>query len=434
MTNSRALPSDQAALLLVGTDHRCSPLALRERVAYNEGEGEELLVHLIAHDEVAEAYLLSTCNRTELYLQPRDEQRAYRLGLDLAFLARASEMQEPGRLYVKRNSEAARHLLAVAAGLESMILGEPEILGQVKQAVTMAEALGASGTFLRRLLRSAVTAGKRARSESAIGSGAVSLGYAVVELAKNIFKELEACAVVIVGAGETGSTVARNLLERGALDLTVINRTLKRAQHFQAQFPGTKLVEFERLAEGILTADVVVTATSSLEPVLTRENLANAMRRRKAHRPLLAVDLGVPRDIETEARELENLFLHDMDSLEHLIARNLKRRREEVPRVEAIVEEELYRFHKWYRGLKAEPVVALLQRRAEEIRRREVAVSLTRFPDDTHDDLERLTRSLVRKILHHPSTRLRSGAEEESLPHLDLVRDLFALDDEESEA
>src|SRR3954447_18780789 len=176
-----ASPQDPP-LLLVGTDFRCSPLELRERVSFAKEEAEKTLVHLLARPEIAEAFLLSTCNRTELYLQPRDEDGAYHAALDMIFLPRAEELERPGRLYVKRNGEAARHLLSVASGLESMVMGEPEILGQIKQASALAEAVGAEGPVLKRLLRCASSAGKRARQETAITSGAVSLGYAVVEL------------------------------------------------------------------------------------------------------------------------------------------------------------------------------------------------------------------------------------------------------------
>jgi glutamyl-tRNA reductase len=203
-------------LLLVGTDHRCSPLALRERVSYDPAAAEELLVHLLARAEVGEAFLLSTCNRTEIYALPRDEEPAYRLVRERAFVHRAPELDSAGRLYVKRGGEAARHLLRVAAGLESMVLGEPEILGQVKQAAAMADRTGASGTLLRRLLRSAAAVGGRARAETAVSAGAVSLGYAVVELARNIFTGLDRTRVLVIGAGTTAQLVARCLVERGA--------------------------------------------------------------------------------------------------------------------------------------------------------------------------------------------------------------------------
>lgn len=432
LLEAEAPPRVVPPLLLVGTDFRCSPLELRERVAYGREEAEKALVHLLARPEVAEAVLLSTCNRTEIYLQPRDEDGAYRAALEMVFLAREPELERPGRLYVKRSGEAARHLLAVASGLESMVLGEPEILGQIKAAAALAEAVGAEGPVLKRLLRSAGAAGSRARQETGISAGAVSLGYATVELARNIFSGLENCRVLLIGAGEIARSVARPLVERGAREMRVANRSAERARQFQAEFPAAAAVPFDDRLAAVQEADLVVVSTGADEPVLTRRDLAAAMRKRRT-RPLLLVDLGVPRNVEPAAGRVENVFLHAIDSLDHLIQRNLKRRKEEVPRVEEIVEQELGHFSSWFRGLEAEPLIARLQKQAERIRQRELAAALPRFPADTHEELERLTRSLVRKILHHPSNRLRARDGAGDLSRLDLVRELFHLDgDDES--
>ncbi|HVR96181.1 MAG TPA: glutamyl-tRNA reductase [Thermoanaerobaculia bacterium] len=428
MTDS-ATPRQDPPLLLVGTDFRCSPLELRERVAYNAVAGEELLVHFLARSEVAEALLLSTCNRTEVYVVPRDEDEAYRSILDLAFLRRVPELERPGRLYVQRNGEAARHLLAVASGLESMVLGEPEILGQVKQAAMLAEAVGAEGPVLRRLLRSAVAAGKRARQETAIAAGAVSIGYAVVELARNIFSGLDDCRVLLIGAGEIARSVARPLVERGARELKVANRSAERARQFQEEFPNAERLAFEERLAAVRSADLVIASTGADEPVLTRRQIQEAMRSRRSH-PLLVVDLGVPRNVEPKAGRIENVFLHTVDSLDHLIQRNLKLRKEEVPHVEEILDQELGHFRSWYRGIEAEPVIAQLQKRAERIRQQELDQALDRFPPETHAELDRLTRSLIRKILHHPSARLRGRDGAPQLPQIELVRELFHLDDE----
>src|SRR4051794_8065602 len=238
-------------LLLVGTDYRCSPIELREKVSYGKEETEEMLVHLLARTEVAEAFLLSTCNRTEVYLQPRDEEGAYNAVLNMVFLHRVPELERPGRLYVKRNGEAARHLLGVAGGLESMVLGEPEILGQIKQSAALAETVGASGPVLRRLLRSALSTGARSRQETEISTGAVSLGYAVVELARNIFSGLEECRVLLIGAGEIARSVARPLVERGARELVVANRSAERARQFKEEIPQAEIISFEQRLDAV---------------------------------------------------------------------------------------------------------------------------------------------------------------------------------------
>jgi glutamyl-tRNA reductase len=420
----------EPSLLLVGTDFRSSPVELREQVAYGAQEGEELLVHLLARPPIAEAFLLSTCNRTEVLVQPRDEEAAYRAALELVFLRRAPELERPGRLYVKRNGEAAKHLMAVASGLESMVLGEPEILGQVRQASTLAETVGAEGAVLRRLLRAAMTAGKRARQETALAAGAVSLGYATVELARNIFSGLDGCKALLIGAGETGRLVARALVERGVRGIQVSNRGAERRERFKQEFPDAELLTFEERIDALRSADLVVASTSAEEPVLSRRQLAEAMASRPS-RPLLVVDLGVPRNVEPDAGKVENLFLHPIDSLQNLIQRNLRRRKEEVPRVEEILDQELGHFRTWYRGLEAEPLIARLQKQAERVRRQELALALPVFPPETHEALDRLTRALVRKVLHHPSTRLRGKHGGGDLSRLDLVRELFHLDEVE---
>jgi glutamyl-tRNA reductase len=424
--------AQEPSLLLIGTDFRCSPLELREKVAYNGHDCEDLLVHLLARPGIAEAFLLSTCNRTEIYVQPRNEEEAYSAALELTFLRRVQEMEKPGRLYVKRNEEAARHLLGVASGLESMVLGEPEILGQIKQQSALAETVGASGPVIRRLLRSAGSAGARSRQETAISSGAVSFGYAIVELARNIFSGMENCRVLLIGAGEIARSVARPLVERGARELRVANRSAERNRQLQEEIPQAQLLSFDERLAAVREAEVVVVSTGAEEPVFTRKQLKEAMKARSTS-PLLVVDLGVPRNVEPSAGKIENVFLHTIDSLENLIQRNLKRRKEEVPRVQEIIEEELAQFRAWFRNLEAEPVVAQIQRQAERIRQQEVEAVLSRFPAETHGDLERLTRSLVRKILHHPSAHLRGqgeGAPKHDLSRLHVVRELFHLDED----
>lgn len=413
-------------LVLVGVDHRSAPIELREKVAYPAAEAEALLARLLAAPEIAEAVVLSTCNRTEIYLRPAKGPEAYRTGLRLAFLERAPEIEEEGRFYVKHGITAARHLFEVACGLRSMVLGEPEVLGQVRQAAELGHGAGASGPLLDHLFHAAQLAGRRARGETMIGAGAVSFGYAVVELARRTLGRLEGCSVLLVGAGETAQQVARSLVERGACELWVTNRGPERVEQFLAAFPQARALPFEARREALARVDVAVASTAAEHPVLSVADLHAAQHR---PRPLLVVDLGVPRNVEAEAATLEHLQLHDLDSLEVLISHNLRRRREEVPRVEAIVDEEALRFERWLDGRGAEPLIARLQRRAEAIRRRELEGSLDRFPPELRGEVERLTRALVRKLLHHPTERLRTSDDDRG-PRLDLVRDLFQLDDE----
>jgi len=417
-------------LLMIGVDHRTAAIGLRERVAYGKEDGQELLLRLFADEEIAEASLLSTCNRTELYLLPeRDEAPAYRLGLRLAFLERAPEIEAEGRFYVKRDREAAKHLFEVASGLQSMILGEPEILGQVKRAASSTEAIGTGGVVLQRLMASAIDAAGRARRNTAIGSGAVSFGFSVVDLARNIFQHLEQCSVLILGAGETSTQVARCFYESGVGRLLVANRGQQRAEALRKVVPEIKILPYEARRRVLGEVDVVVASTAAQEAVLTREEVEGALGTRRG-RPLLIADLGLPRNIDPAVGGLENVFLQDIDALEGLIAQNLRRRREEIPRVQEILEHEFERFRLWCQGRAAEPLIRQLQKRAEDIRRSEFEANRKRFPEETHEHLDKLTRALVRKLLHHPSQQLRRGGLTDK--HLEATRRLFQLDHDEA--
>jgi glutamyl-tRNA reductase len=419
-----------AGLLAVGIDHHCAPLELRERVALSRAEAAALLQRLRERREVAEAFVLSTCNRTEVYLRPREHDGAFRAAMELTFNGKAPEVEREGRFWVLRDREAAHHLLAVAAGLESMVLGEPEILGQVRRAAELARETGSAGVVIDRLLRAALHTGGRARGETAIAEGAVSLGYAVVELARHIFFALEGRSCLLLGGGETATMAARSLVERGMRDVRFAVRTVARYQHLREELPTATVTDLADRYATLADCDLLVAATAADEPVVEAAELRQVMRRRRS-RPLLVVDLGVPRNVASEVGKLGNVFLHDLDSLRHLIERNLEQRREQVPRVAAIVGEELDRFVGWSQGKGAEPLIAELQRRAERIRREEVERAAGRFPPELQDELDRLTRSLVRKILHHPSTRLRASTGERALDHLELARDLFQLGDGE---
>ncbi|MCB1037204.1 MAG: glutamyl-tRNA reductase, partial [Acidobacteria bacterium] len=285
------------SLVLVGIDFRHAPLELRERISLSgRDEIDDAIGRVLSHRSVEEAYLLSTCNRTEVYALPRNEEEAYRAVVDEVFDTRAPGVERQGRLYVRWHEEAAEHLLSVACGLESMVLGEPEILGQVKQAAELAVFHKAAGPVLKRLLKTAQDSGRRARSETELSVGAVSFGYASVELARNIFSHLETTRVLLIGAGEIARQVARNLRERGAKELVVANRSAERAESLLLEFPGAQLVPFDDRVRHLAQADLAVVSTSADQPVITRAHVEEATARR-GDRPLLLVDLSVPRNV-----------------------------------------------------------------------------------------------------------------------------------------
>jgi glutamyl-tRNA reductase len=315
----------------------------------------------------------------------------------------------------------------VAAGLDSMLLGEPQILGQVKAAGLLARDAGSLGVRLERVVAAAVHAGKRARSETEVGAGAVSVAAAAVVLAAKVFGDLGRCRVLVVGAGDTGTLAARHFAERRPAELRVVNRTHERAAVL-AESVGARAVPFEELGAALEGADVVVTATSAPGNLIGVADVKAAARGR-VYRPLVLIDIAVPRDIDPAAGSLESVFLHDIDDLEGLVDESLARRRREVPRVEAILEEEVEKVAAWLKGLDAAPLVRELREHFERVRAAELSKSLPGIAPGEQDRVERLTRSLVNKLFHLPTTRLKTLdlAGEAGGVRLETVRELFAL-------
>jgi glutamyl-tRNA reductase len=415
-------------LTLLGVNHRGADVATREALAFRPEEALALLRASRSEPALAEALLLSTCNRVELYACAADPEAglaALERLLGAAKGATALAAASSSR-YVRRGVEAARHLCLVAAGVDSMLLGEPQILGQVKDAAPPAREAGSLGVRLERLVDAAVHAGKRARSETEVGAGAVSVAAAAVTLAAKVFGDLRGCRVLVVGAGDTGALAARHFAERRPRSLSVTNRTPERALAL-AEALGARAVPWGSLGSELAEADVVATATSAPGPVIDAGMVSSAQRRRGG-RPLVLVDVAVPRDVEPRAGALENVFLHDVDALQALVDQSLARRRREVPRVEAIAAEEADRWQAWVRGLEAAPVVRELRAHFERVCAQELAEGLRHFPVEEQPRVERLTRSLVNKLLHLPTTRLKSldlDGEHGGL-RLDTVRRLFA--------
>jgi glutamyl-tRNA reductase len=425
-------------LLALGISHKTAPVALRERLAFTEPGAVGLAQRLIATAEVREAVVLCTCNRTELYLVVGDPVRAQddALGMlaDHASIGLAELAQE---IYSPRNCDAARHLYRVTAGLESMIVGEAEIQGQVKRAFEAALQAGCTGPLSNRLWSAALTAGKRVRSETGIGSSHVSVPSAAVGLAVELLGDLRERHVVILGAGETSELTAQALADRGAGTIFVANRHADRARSLAQRFGGS-VVGLDGLPEQLATADIVVSSTSSPHPIVGRDELAQVLDQREG-RALLLIDIAVPRDIDPRCGELAGVTLYDIDDLQQVVARNLDTRANEVPRAEQIVEEEIRRFAGWLGQLDALPTVSALREHGDAIVAQVLAENDGRWESASPRDLvrvEALARSIANRILHEPTIRLRSLSETRSHASLQLVRELFALqeDDEEAQA
>ena len=418
-------------LLALGISHKTAPLELRERVALTEGRAAGVLRELVESPEVYEAVAISTCNRTELYLVASDGVAAESLALGA--LAREAEIRPTelvGHLYSRRGADAAAHLFRVTAGLDSMILGEAEVQGQVKRAYELALVEGATGPILNRLFRGALAAGKRARSETGISQKGVSVPSVAVELAQRVLGDLSSRLVVVVGAGETAELTARSLAARGVKPALIANRRYDRAIGLAQRFGG-RAVRFEELPAQMEQADIVVSSTGSPHHVIECEELAEVMSVRSG-RPLLLIDLAVPRDIHPECRRLEGVTVHDMDDLQTLVERNASGREAEARQAESVLRAEIARFERWLGSQDVVPTVASLRERAGEIVQRVLDENESRWESLTPADRQRvqaMARAIASRLLHEPTLRLkRSSGEEEAYVYASVLRELFGLD------
>ncbi len=419
-------------LLALGVSHRTAPLELRERLALTEGKATGLLGELKASEPIGEAAAVSTCNRTELYLVVSDPVAAESLALGtLAGEAgiRPTELVES--LYSYRGIEAAHHLFSVAAGLDSMILGEAEIQGQVKRAYELALVEGATGPILNRLFRGALAAGKRVRTETRIGEGGTSVPSAAVELAQaSLGGGLNSRRVLLVGAGETAELTARALAAKGVEAVFVANRRYDRAIGLADRFGGIA-VRFDELPAQLERADIVVSSTNSPHHIIEREELELMMAARDG-RPLLLIDLAVPRDIDPACLEVEGVSIHDVDAVQTVAERNAGGREAEARRAERLIASELNRFERWLESLEVLPTVAAMRVRADEIVARVLEENAGSWKDLGVEDsarLQAMARAIASRILYEPTLRLKRSAEEEDgYLQIAAVRGLFGLD------
>jgi glutamyl-tRNA reductase len=419
-------------LLLVGLSHRTAPIELRERFAVDDTQ--PVLAKLVAADEIDEAFLLSTCNRTEALVATRALEAArHRLrSLFLRDLAGddVDRAEVEAALYEYTDSSAMQHLFRVAASLDSMVVGEPQILGQVKDAYRAAAAAGATGVILGRLLNQSLATAKRVRSETRIAERPVSVARVAVDLARQIFESLADKTALLIGAGDMGEVALEALRAAGLGEVAVANRTPERAGELARRF-GARAHGLDELPALLERADVVLTSVGGGEPLITPALVEAAMHRRR-HRPMFVIDIGVPRNVAPAVNELDAVYLYDLDDLDAVAASNAEQRRRETVLAEAIVLEEQQRFDGWLAALNAVPTIRHLRARGEAVRQTELERGLRRLDltDAQRRGVEEVTRRIVNKLLHAPVSRLRAEAErEEGLAYLEAARVLFALDD-----
>ena len=420
--------------VVVGLSHRTAPVEVRERLAVTPDRLEQELREISVKGRFDEALLISTCNRVELYATSANPIEAAQ-SAKKALAERLSEAATDEVLYQQRGVDVIRHVFRVASSLDSLVVGEPQILGQVKEAFDAAKGAGTVGTLLGRCFTQAFATAKRVRSETGIAEGTVSVSSIASELAKKIFGNLEGRRTLLLGAGEMGESAARSLRQTGT-QLHVVNRSEERAQKL-AEACGGRAVPYERLSIELAEADVVIASTASPNFILTPKLMKGVVRTRR-HRPLFIIDIAVPRDVDPRVGNMDNVFVYDVDDLQQVADENLSVRAREAAQAEHIVEEEVESFLSWRRSLELAPTIVALRKRFAQIAEDELDRALPRLESAGPSDrlvLEAMGRSLVNKLLHQPLTQLKSGAgEPDGALLIDAVRRLFDLSEEETAA
>ncbi len=415
-------------LVAFGLNHRTAPVSVREEAAFAPEHLPEALHDLSRHGGVNEAAILSTCNRTELYcqLEDGDSRRALDWFCEYHRLPAATIRSH---LYVHPGSSAVRHAFRVASGLDSLVLGEPQILGQMKEAFALAHRSGATGKILNRMFQQTFAVAKQVRTDTAIGVSAVSVAYAAVSLARRIFNSLTEQTVLLIGAGETIELAARHLRDQGVRHMIVANRTLERAQAVAALANG-EAITLAEMPERLSEADIVISSTASQLPILGKGAVERALRIRR-HRPIFMVDIAVPRDIEPEVSKLDDVYLYTVDDLQQVVQENMQSRQEAAREAEKIIDQQVTGFMQWVHSLDSVPTIRSLRENAELVREAELRRAQQRLAqgDDPASVMVQLARSLTNKFTHAPTAALRQADHEGNADLLHAARRLFNLGD-----
>lgn len=418
-------------IVVVGLSHKTAQVEIREKLAFSPTQMEKPLHALLALDGITEGVIVSTCNRVEIYITTRDIAggiaRVKRFLADYHNFPLDTLEQH---VYSLHGEEAIRHVFRVASSLDSMVVGEPQILGQIKTSYGYAAEYRSSGIILNRFLHKAFSVAKRVRTETKIASSAVSVAFAAVELAKKIFNDLSDKTVMLIGAGEMCELAAKHFLNSGVRGLMVTNRTFERAEKLADEFDG-KAVRFDDLFEQLHKADIILSSTGAPHTIIGAGDLEEVMRRRR-QKPMFFIDIAIPRDIDPGVNDVENVYLFTVDDLQEVVASNLQQRKEEASKAENIVNEEIGQFFKWLSSLEVTPTIVALRNKFDEIRKAELEKTLASWkdiPPDGQKKLEALTNAIMNKLLHPPTALIKqAGQGGRTDLYVDAVRALYGLE------
>lgn len=420
-------------IIVLGLSHKTAPLDLREKLHFPESELPETLDRLGGCGQILERMILSTCNRVEAYAVVDEVEVARRFLVE--FIAERRKLPpesfEP-RLYLLTADQAIRHIFRVASSLDAMVVGEPQILGQVKAAYGIALEREATGVILNNLMGTALHVAKRVRTETGIATSAVSVSTAAIELAKKIFGDLKGRAVMLIGAGKMSELSAKHLLADGVGSVIVANRNFNRAVELAERFSG-RAVRYDEAKAEMVRADIIISSTGAPHQILSKADLQEIILQRR-NRPIFLIDIAVPRDIDPMANEIDNVYLYDLDDLQGVVQANLRERQREADRAEALIDREVRQFVGWLESLKVVPTIVAMRKKVESIREEELQKVFARLPDLTSEErhaIATLTSSIVNKILHDPMTELkRQSARKDGHLYVNVLRRLFAIGDE----
>ena len=419
-------------LILVGVNHKTTPVEIREKLAFTKGKIEESVNHLFNFPDIIEHTILSTCNRVEIYARANSQDSAIKsIKQFICDFHQLSLVELEDHFYSYSNKEAVEHLFRVSSSLDSMILGEAQILGQVKEAYSLARDLRSTGLVLNQLFEKAFSIAKKVREETGIAERSVSISSAAVELAQKIFDDLENHTVMLVGTGEMAELAAKHLISYGVKTIYVTSRTYERAANLARALNGSAL-DFEAFKNELHRADIVITSTSAPNFIIKKEIVEKAIHERK-NKPIFFIDIAVPRDIEPDVNDLENVYLYDIDDLQGVVSANIKEREKEAKNAMNFISQEVTKFNNWVGALDAVPTIVEIRKKAENIRKQEVEKTLKKISHLSEDEkqlLRQMSSSMINKILHKPTIKLKQKTQsEDGHVYLKAIRHLFHLDD-----